>query len=107
MKNISMKVAVDFALACEPGARWHGGEIPAGYARFGVDEVLPGYETLELDIPAAEGEITPARVHLDLCRRVSRLRPLDPRGKSGRPPLRRLVLLRRNVRRRKPSSLLP
>ena len=58
MKNISMKVVVGFALACEPGARWHGGDIPAGYARVGVDEVLPGYETLELDIPAAEGEMT-------------------------------------------------
>ena len=30
MKNISMKVAVGFTLACEPGARWHGGEIQAG-----------------------------------------------------------------------------
>ena len=58
MKNISMKVAVGFALACEPGARWHGGEIQAGYAHVGVDEVLPGYESLELDIPGAEGEMT-------------------------------------------------
>ena len=43
MKNISMKVAEGFALACEPRARWHGGEIQAGYARVGVDEVLPRY----------------------------------------------------------------
>jgi hypothetical protein len=27
MKNISMRVAIGFALACEPGARWHSGEI--------------------------------------------------------------------------------
>jgi hypothetical protein len=27
MKNISMRVAISFALACEPGARWHSGEI--------------------------------------------------------------------------------
>jgi hypothetical protein len=33
MKNISMRVAVSFALACEPGARWHGGAIQDGYVR--------------------------------------------------------------------------
>ena len=53
-----MRVAVGFALACEPGARWHGGEIQAGYARVGVDEVVQGYESLELDIPGVEGEST-------------------------------------------------
>jgi hypothetical protein len=31
MKNISLRVATGFALACEPGARRHGGEIEAGY----------------------------------------------------------------------------
>ncbi|KAK1686253.1 hypothetical protein QYE76_047101 [Lolium multiflorum] len=30
MKNISLRVATSFALACEPGARWHGSEIEAG-----------------------------------------------------------------------------
>ena len=58
MKNISFKVAVGFALPCEPGASFHCRQIPAGYARVGVDEVLKGYETLELDIPAGEGETT-------------------------------------------------
>ena len=58
MKNISMKVAVGFALACEPGARWHGSEIHSSYARVRVDEVVPGYDALELDIPGAEGEMT-------------------------------------------------
>ena len=46
-----MKVAVGFALACDSGACWYAGEIQAGYARVGVDEVLPGYESLELDMP--------------------------------------------------------
>ncbi|KAK1648224.1 hypothetical protein QYE76_066029 [Lolium multiflorum] len=32
------------------------------YARVGVDEVLKGYETLELDIPAGEGETTLGRM---------------------------------------------
>jgi hypothetical protein len=56
MKNISMKVAVGFTLPCEPRVRWHGRGIQAGYARVGVDEVVPGYESLELDIPGPEEE---------------------------------------------------
>jgi hypothetical protein len=58
MKNISMKVAVGFALACEPGACWHGSEIQGGYARVEVEEIVPGYESLELDIPGPDGEST-------------------------------------------------
>jgi hypothetical protein len=56
MKNISMKV--DFALPCEPGVHLHGREIRAGYARVVVDEVVPGYDSLELDIPGPEEEMT-------------------------------------------------
>ena len=37
MKNISLKVAVGFALPSEPGACIHGCPIPAGYAHVGVD----------------------------------------------------------------------
>jgi len=58
MKNISFKVAVGFALPSEPGARFHGSQIPAGYARVGVDEVLKGYESLELDMAGGDGEKT-------------------------------------------------
>ena len=58
MKNISMKVAVGFALPNEPEGTIHVNPIPAGYARVGVDEVLPGYDSLELDIPGGEGEET-------------------------------------------------
>ena len=41
-KNISMKVATGFALPCGPAVLWHGNEIPAGYARVGVDEIQRG-----------------------------------------------------------------
>jgi hypothetical protein len=46
MKNISMKVAVGYALPIQPGVTWHSHQIPDGYARVGVDEVLRGYESL-------------------------------------------------------------
>jgi hypothetical protein len=58
LKNISMKVAVGYALPCTPGARWHGRDIQAGYARVGVDEVVHPFESLELEIHGAEGETT-------------------------------------------------
>ena len=58
VKNISMKVALGFALPCPPEATYHGSQIPAGYARVGVDEVELTCRSLELDIPAGEGEKT-------------------------------------------------
>ena len=56
MKNLSVPVAVGYALPCPPGTKWHGRDIPAGYAKVGVDEVLKGFHTMELDIPGPEGE---------------------------------------------------
>jgi hypothetical protein len=58
MKNISMKVAIGYALPIEPGVTWHSHQILDGYARVGVDEVLLGYESLELDIAGPEDEAT-------------------------------------------------
>jgi hypothetical protein len=58
MKNISMKVAVGQALPCPPDARWHGREIPAGYAKVGVDEIMTGFHDMELDIPRPKDERT-------------------------------------------------
>src|SRR3954467_365670 len=58
VKNISMKVALGFALPCPPEATYHGSYIPAGYARVGVDEVKLTCRSLEIDIPAGEGEKT-------------------------------------------------
>ena len=57
-RNISLKVAVGYALPNQPGASYHLGDIQAGYARVGVDEIVPGFETLELEIPGGEEERT-------------------------------------------------
>jgi hypothetical protein len=53
-----MKVAVGFALTCEPGAQWHVNVIRADYAHVWVDKIVPGYESLELDILGPKGEST-------------------------------------------------
>ncbi|KAI5020154.1 hypothetical protein ZWY2020_045042 [Hordeum vulgare] len=57
-KNISMKVAVGQALPSGPDARWHGREIPAGFAKVGVDEIMTGFNDMELDIAGPEDERT-------------------------------------------------
>ena len=58
VKNISLKVAVGYALPCPPEARWHGREIPAGYAKVTVDEIVMGFDSMELDIAGPQGERT-------------------------------------------------
>jgi hypothetical protein len=58
MKNISMKVAVGYVLPSGPEQRWHGREIRAGYARVRVDAIVPGYESLELDVAGPKDEAT-------------------------------------------------
>jgi hypothetical protein len=58
LKNISMKVAVGQALPSGPDARWHGHEIPAGYAKVGVDEIAMGFHDMELHIARPEDERT-------------------------------------------------
>ena len=57
-KNLSLSVARGYALPCGPEARWHGNEIPAGYARIAVDEIEKGYDRLELEYATPEGEKT-------------------------------------------------
>ena len=57
-KNISMKVAIGQALPTVPDACWHGREIPAGFAKVGVDEILTGFRDMELDIAGPEDERT-------------------------------------------------
>jgi hypothetical protein len=61
-RKVSVKVAVGYVLPAfgpegEP-ATWHGNQIPAGYARVGVDSVVPSWETLELEIPGGDGGLT-------------------------------------------------
>jgi hypothetical protein len=58
MKNISMKVAVEQALPSGSDVRWHGREIPASYAKVGVDEIVLGFYDMELDIAGPEDERT-------------------------------------------------
>jgi hypothetical protein len=53
-----MKVAVRQALPSGPDVRWHGREILAGYAKVGVDEIVPGFHDMELDIAGLEDERT-------------------------------------------------
>ena len=58
MKNISMKVAVGYAIPSTPDARWNEREIPAGYAKVGVDEVVPMFSDMLLDMPGPNDETT-------------------------------------------------
>jgi hypothetical protein len=58
MKNIFMKVAVGYALSCEPAVTWHSCQILDGYAHVGVDEIVPGYESLELHMAGPKDENT-------------------------------------------------
>ena len=58
VRNLCLKATDGYALSCESSARWHCNPIPDGYGRVGVDHILPGYDSLELDIPGAEDERT-------------------------------------------------
>jgi len=58
MRNISIKVAVGYVYPAEDGATHHHQPIPAGYARVGVDDIVAGYETMNLDIPGGDDENT-------------------------------------------------
>ena len=46
------------ALPSTPGEVYHGQEIPAGYAKVGVEEVCNNWKNLELDILGGDGETT-------------------------------------------------
>ena len=56
--NITMKVAVGYALPIRAKPIFHCCPVPHGYAVVGVDEVVKGFEELKLDHPAGEdGEV--------------------------------------------------
>ena len=57
MRNISLKVAVGYALPNESEANYLNGDIPPGYGRVGVDEVVPEFQTLDLEIPGGDDEV--------------------------------------------------
>ncbi|KAK1661517.1 hypothetical protein QYE76_049676 [Lolium multiflorum] len=54
--NMSMKVAIGSALPCLPGALHHNNPIQDGYARVTVEDIVPGFEDLEIDYATPEGE---------------------------------------------------
>jgi hypothetical protein len=55
--NITMKVAVGYALPIGLDSTYHCRPIPHGYAVAGVDEVMGAFEHLKLDNPAGEGDL--------------------------------------------------
>ena len=54
--KFKVKVAIGFVLPTVPGATYHCRSIPEGYARVTVDEIMEGFEDLQLDHPTGEGE---------------------------------------------------
>jgi hypothetical protein len=96
MKNISMKVAIGQALPCPPDARWHGREIPAGYAKVVVDEIVTEFHDMELDIAGPEDERTLGEIlggvilwdknYIKLSGSVPRTTPPLSRRRSPTPP---------------------
>ena len=86
MKNISFKVAVGYALPNQSGASYHLGGIPAGYARVGVDEVVPLYANLDLDIPGGDGEKTLGEVEKGIALWNKKNIVFPPTSRSIPPP---------------------
>ena len=58
VKNTSCPVADGYTLPNQPGATFHSGQIPAGYARVGVTKVKPRFQVMDLDIPGGDDEKT-------------------------------------------------
>ena len=54
--NLSTKVADGYAFSIDSTASWLGNAIPDGFARVGVDQVVQGYESLNLEFPRADDE---------------------------------------------------
>ena len=54
--NLSMKAADGYAFSIDSTASWLGNAIPDGFARVGVDQVVQGYESLNLEFPRADDE---------------------------------------------------
>ncbi|XP_071676621.1 uncharacterized protein [Lolium perenne] len=61
-RTASVKVAVGYVYPSEEGATHHHMPIPPGCVRVGVDEVVPAFESVELDIPRGDDERTLADV---------------------------------------------
>jgi len=71
-----------------PGEVYHGQEIPAGYAKVGVEEVCNDWKNLELDIPGGDGETTLADVvhgYILWDKRYIILKPTDQGSRPASP----------------------
>ena len=55
--NLKVKAAVGSVYPTKPDSTFHCRPIPEGYAKVMVDEIMEGFEELELDHPTGEGEI--------------------------------------------------
>jgi len=94
MNNLSFKVAIATALPCLPGALHHSLPIPPGYARVSVDELVEGFEELEIDIATTEGhkKLGDVKRHIILWQKKyikfpgSAPRPPTPRNPSPPTP---------------------
>ena len=58
MRNISIKVAFGYVYPQQDGATHHHQPIPADCALVGVDDIVPTYETMDLDYPGGDEEKT-------------------------------------------------
>ena len=47
-QNLKVKAVVGSVLPTEPGATYHCRQIPEGYARVMVDEIMEGFEDLQI-----------------------------------------------------------
>ena len=54
--HLKPKAAVGHVAPPRPGGTFHCRPIPQGYAVVMVDEIMEGFEELELDYPTGEGE---------------------------------------------------
>ena len=55
--NLTLKAAVDSAIPPQDEGTFHCHPIPHVYVVVTVDEIMEGFEELELDLPTGEGEI--------------------------------------------------
>ena len=86
-KNLRFTVAYGSAMPSTPGEVYHGQEIPAGYAKVGVEEVCNDWKNLELDIPGGDGETTLADVVHGYILWDKRYIILNPTNPGSRPAM--------------------
>ena len=55
--TLKVKAAVGSVIPNAPGSTYHGQPISEEFSRVMVDQIMDGFEDLELDHPTSEGEI--------------------------------------------------